>query len=228
MTDSILAIETATNACSVALRVGDDEFSRCETGNNVHSQVLLPMIESVLAEAGIAAGDLNAIGVGQGPGSFTGLRIGIGVAQGLAYGANCPMLGVSSLEALAVQAKRHNPQANSVYVGIDARMNEVYCAEFEFVHGKLICLQAANVLAPELLRVKRSDSLLAGNAWAQYWSSLDSSLQDKSKPLENYELPHASAVMSLALDKFARGEIVDPKNFQPDYIRNNVAKKSSR
>ena len=119
---NILAIETATSSCSVALSVGDLMFERSEIGNNIHSQKLLSMIEAVLSESQINVSDLNAVAVGQGPGFFTGLRIGIGVAQGIAYGVNCKMLGISSLAALAQQAL----DKGYVIAGIDARMNEVY------------------------------------------------------------------------------------------------------
>ena len=117
----ILALETATSCCSVALRIDGDIVQRSEVGNNIHSKVLLGMVESLLLEASITAQNIEAVAVGQGPGSFTGLRIGVGVGQGLAFGANCPMIGVSSLDALALQAQRSGP----VISAIDARMGEV-------------------------------------------------------------------------------------------------------
>ena len=101
----ILAIETATSSCSAALRIDGEVVIRNEIGNNLHSQVLLGMVESLLVQAKLDAQALEAVAVGQGPGSFTGLRIGVGVGQGLAFGANCPMIGVSSLDALALQAE---------------------------------------------------------------------------------------------------------------------------
>ena len=98
----ILAIETATSRCSVALCYQAHTYTRDQVGNNVHSKVLLGMVSEVLAQAGISASGIDAVAVGQGPGSFTGLRIGVGVAQGIAYGADVPMVGISSLDALAV------------------------------------------------------------------------------------------------------------------------------
>jgi len=123
LTPHILAIETSTSACSVALGLGDDLiFKRSQVGNNIHSQVLLTMVQEVLEEASFSVNGLNAVAVGQGPGSFTGLRIGVGVAQGIAYGVGCPMIGVSSLMALAFQSR----EEGLVIAALDARMGEVY------------------------------------------------------------------------------------------------------
>ena len=130
MQPSLLAIETSTALCSVALRLGDGPvLERSEFGSTVHSAALLPMIQSLLAEADCTLGALDLIAVGKGPGSFTGLRIGIGVAQGLAYGARIPLFGATSLECLARQQMAMTP-AGSVWTAIDARMNEVYWATF--------------------------------------------------------------------------------------------------
>ena len=112
----ILAIETATSSCSVALNHQEGVLVRHEVGNNVHSKVLLEMVQDVLNEAGLKADDIDAVAVGQGPGSFTGLRIGVGVAQGIAYGIDAPMIGLSSLDALANQA----PNDGRIIAGIDA------------------------------------------------------------------------------------------------------------
>jgi len=116
MAATILAIETATACCSVALSHQGELNERSLVGNNIHSQVLLEMVQELLQLASIAVSDLNAVAVGQGPGSFTGLRIGVGVAQGIAYGADCPMIGVSSLDALAITV----PDDGVVLAGIDS------------------------------------------------------------------------------------------------------------
>jgi len=118
----LLAIETATSSCSAALSVDGEVCERIEVGQNIHSQVLLSMINELFQESALEVGQLDAVAVGQGPGSFTGLRIGIGVAQGIAYGADCPMIGVSSLDALALQAATDG----RVLATIDARMGEIY------------------------------------------------------------------------------------------------------
>ena len=102
----ILAVDTATEACSAALLVGDKVFSRWEEAPRDHTRKILPMVQAVLEDAGISLSDLDAIAFGRGPGSFTGVRIGIGVAQGLAFGAGVPLIGISTLAAMAQEIGR--------------------------------------------------------------------------------------------------------------------------
>lgn len=226
MSELLLAIETATSNCSVALTDGVTTYQRQQNGSNVHSQVLLPMVAEVLAEAGGQVCELAAVAVGQGPGSFTGLRIGVGVAQGLAYGSGCPMIGVSSLAALALQAVWSDSNTNSVLSGIDARMNEIYCAEFIIKQGMPLLEGEFCVLAPELVQAKFQHSTLAGNGWQAYWPRFGATISQRSLPDDDCCLPTATAVLALAQQKYARGEVIDPRQFRPDYIRDNVAKKA--
>ncbi len=125
MSTKILAVDTATENCSVALMVGDDVISRCEYAPREHTTKILPMVDTVLAEGGLKLGQLDALAFGRGPGSFTGVRIGIGIAQGLAFGADLPMLGISTLAAMAQGTYRVH-QSEQVLSSIDARMGEIY------------------------------------------------------------------------------------------------------
>ncbi len=230
---NILAVETATSACSVALNVGDVIFERSEIGNNIHSQCLLSMLEQVLVEAQLTVSELNAVAVGQGPGSFTGLRIGVGVAQGIAYGAGCSMLGISSLAALAHQTN----QSGYVLTGIDARMNEVYWGLYKMLDGDVQLLGNLNVSSPNLINHQSVTALaidfdidracLAGNAWVEYEHEFDQAFLMNLKQAENCVYPQASSVLALAHKAYSRQEFVSPIDFAPEYVRNNVAFKKT-
>ena len=221
-TPNIIAIETATSACSVALRCADQIFSRSEIGNNIHSKVLLGMVASVLSEAGIDAQSIDAVTVGQGPGSFTGLRIGIGVAQGLAYGATCPMIGISSLDALAMQSTSDG----MVLAGIDARMGEIYWAEYAKNGDELRRLGEVQVSQPREIQPKaNTNCVFVGNAWSEYKNELSSDLLEKANHLEQVIYPDATALLELSLPKYNSNDWVSALDFLPEYVRNNVAKK---
>ena len=129
MSAKILALDTATENCSVALLVNDRVYVRREVAPRDHTKKILPMVDEVLKEAGLSLNELDALAFGRGPGSFTGVRIGIGIAQGLAFGAELPMIGISTLQAMA-QGSYRNMRATHVACAIDARMSEVYWGRF--------------------------------------------------------------------------------------------------
>ena len=131
---NLLAIETATEACSVALLHGDALIDRTELAPRRHAELVLPMAEDLLAEAGIARRQLDAIAVGQGPGAFTGVRLAISVAQGLALALDVPVVPVSSLAALAMQAPKNGAV---ILAAIDARREEIYAGTFQIGAGEM-------------------------------------------------------------------------------------------
>ena len=224
----ILAIETATAACSVALCVGGDAeqqvYREFEIGNNIHSQLLLSMVEKVLTASGVEVAELQAVAVGQGPGSFTGIRIGVGVAQGLAYGVGCPMVGISSLEALALQAEYDG----TVIAGIDARMGEVYWCEYFKEGSKLSPSTDLAVSAPSAINSGAEQVLLVGNAWSEYYAELDSALILKAEISSRVVYPGADSLLTLAATKIAANQTILATDFVPLYVRNEVAKKSQK
>jgi tRNA threonylcarbamoyladenosine biosynthesis protein TsaB len=222
---TILAIETATSSCSVALSHGNLVFQRAKVGSNIHSQVLLTMVQEVLAQASLELRDIDAVAVGQGPGSFTGLRIGVGVAQGLAYGVNCPMIGVSSLDALAHQANVDG----HVIAAIDARMGEIYCCQYRNVAGQLQRLNELEVLKPAVVNMTANQSIdvfLVGNAWSEYWQEFDVELLQRAIHLGKIVYPSAVSILHLAQSKYRVKETVCAADFAPEYVRNDVAKKA--
>lgn len=220
----ILAIETASSSCSVALRVGGEIKERSEVGNNIHSGVLLDMVDDLITSANLSPQGLDAVAVGQGPGSFTGLRIGVGVGQGLAFGANCPMIGVSSLDALAMQSN----QDGAVIAMLDARMGEVYWREYRKANGAIERMHDVTVSSPSNV-VSSADKLnVIGNAWDVYAGGFSSLAQKVD--LENAGLiyPSAAALLILAELKYRQQDWVDATAFAPIYVRNDVAKKSTK
>ena len=218
---NILAIETATHSCSVAVSSGAAVYQRQEVGQNVHSRVLLSMVEAVLGEAGMSVTDLDAVAVSEGPGSFTGLRIGIGVAQGLSYGVRCPMIGVSSLDALAFQAET----LGRVKAGIDARMGEIYWRDYDVAEDRLAYLGPAQVSEPSATGVDASWCLV-GNGWSAYAQQIETMGVQVPEMPESRLYPTAEGVLRLGKIKFAAGELVDAAQFVPVYVRDNVAKKA--
>lgn len=217
----MLAIETATPSCSVALMINDQLTSCAEIGNNIHSQVLLSMVDSLLSKAGIEVDLLNAVAVGQGPGSFTGLRIGVGVAQGIAYGANCPMVGISSLDALAHQAPSDGP----VVAGIDARMGEIYWCEYVKKNNTVDRVTEVSVTSPADISVQQTAPQWLGNAWGVYKGQFSDALNVVC-PDDSFYYPNAASLMDLARAAYQHGQVIAPMDFAPDYVRNEVAKKS--
>src|SRR6185503_6661978 len=191
------ALETSTEWCSVALwRDGEIAGVERRAGNR-HSELALPMLEKLLKETGLAAEKLDAVAFGAGPGSFTGLRIACGIAQGLAFARGLPVLGVSTLEALAEESG-----AARVLACLDARMREVYYAALERKGRGWREVIAAQCLAPAALVVPPGDWIGAGNGFAAYGN------MGLEKVLTEVH-PTAIAVARLAAPRLAAGEGVD-------------------
>ncbi|MDD1783022.1 tRNA (adenosine(37)-N6)-threonylcarbamoyltransferase complex dimerization subunit type 1 TsaB [Enterovibrio sp. ZSDZ35] len=223
MTSKILAVDTATENCSVALKVGNDIIARCEIAPREHTTKILPMVDSVLSEAGLTLSQLDALAFGRGPGSFTGVRIGIGIAQGLAFGADLPMVGVSTLAAMAQQAYRRKG-AQHVLSTIDARMNEIYVGGYQRLdNGDWTNVVEEAVLPPEMFKPDCGEGewYVAGTGWQAY-PELTSQLQ-LSVTESGVLYPESEDMLILAHHAFERGEAVDAENASPVYLRDTVA-----
>ncbi len=218
---TLLALDTATEACSVALLHDGKVISHYEVIPRLHAQRLLPMIESLRADAGIALSAIDAIAFGRGPGAFTGVRIAIGVVQGLAFALQRPVLPVSTLAVLAQRAHREHA-ATQVAAAIDARMDEVYWGCYRLEQGEM-CLQGLeSVLAPQLAglpRLAEGDWFGAGTGWVTYQDRLPAAVSGRAGML----LPHAQDLLQLAGFAWQRGEALDAQDAQPVYLRDNVA-----
>lgn len=216
----LLAFETATEACSVALWLDGEVYERFEIAPRRHAELTLPWAEQLLAEAGVKKSQLDAIAVGRGPGAFTGVRLAVAIGQGIALALDRPMVPVSTLAALALQA-----QGPRVLTAIDARMAEVYAAAFELREGDAFALDAERVGAPDAIALP--DDLGGwqgiGTGFAAQEGALAARLRPQFVAIDAAALPHAADVARLAARAFARGEAVAPEFAEPAYLRNNVA-----
>lgn len=215
----LIAIETATDWCSVALW-HDGETAALETrAGNRHAERVLPMLEQLLALAGTAMSQLDAIAFGAGPGSFTSLRIGCGVAQGLAAARDLPVLGIPTLETIAEESG-----AARVIAALDARMGEVYCAAYATAGRAWQEVHAPGCVAPERVpRPAGSDWTGCGNGFAVYRASLESALRGALLHCAPLVRPSAAGVARLAAPRFAAGAGVDAALARPVYLRDKVA-----
>ncbi|MFQ1640129.1 tRNA (adenosine(37)-N6)-threonylcarbamoyltransferase complex dimerization subunit type 1 TsaB [Aeromonas veronii] len=219
----ILAVDTATEACSAALLVGDKLFSRWEEAPRDHTRKILPMVQAVLEDAGISLSDLDAIAFGRGPGSFTGVRIGISVAQGLAFGAGVPLIGISTLAAMAQGAYRLEG-AEQVLTAIDARMNEVYFGRYELIDGRMQLVGDEVVSEPAALvdvRGKLAGLVTCvGTGFETYGETL-SGLADELA-VSQVRFPAAEDMLPLARAAWLAGEAVPVEQATPVYLRDKV------
>ncbi|MDF5890809.1 tRNA (adenosine(37)-N6)-threonylcarbamoyltransferase complex dimerization subunit type 1 TsaB [Pseudomonas syringae] len=222
---TLLALDTATEACSVALLHDGKVLSHYEVIPRLHAQRLLPMIKSLMAEAGIAMSALDAIAFGRGPGAFTGVRIAIGVVQGLAFALERPVLPVSNLAVLAQRALREHG-VSQVASAIDARMDEVYWGCYHESSGEMRLLGDEAVMAPELATLPAHASgqwFGAGTGWG-YAERIPLSLAGHDAAM----LPHAQDLLTLATFAWHRGEALPADDAQPVYLRDKVATPKAR
>lgn len=215
----ILAFDTSTPWLSVALRDGERVLARTEHAGHGHSARLVPVIDAMLAESGLALTNLDAIAFGAGPGAFTGVRIACGVAQGLALGADLPLVAVSTLEALAHTAWR-TLGATQVVACLDARMREVYVAAYVRDRGAWREEHGPAVLAPGLVVLPRDARswLGAGDGFAAY-PELASTLGAVDVTVR----PDGRAIADLAVARVAAGDTLDAADALPLYVRHRVA-----
>jgi tRNA threonylcarbamoyladenosine biosynthesis protein TsaB len=239
----LLAIDTATEACSAAVWTDGAVLARYEVIGRGHAERLLPMVDELLAESGLTLRGLDALAFGRGPGAFTGVRIAVGLAQGLAFGAGLPVVPVSNLAALARLAldryaqevaaaagNDHRSSLPSALVCLDARMKEVYWAE---AHGRPdggVDLVAERLGTPELVTLEAASTarplVAAGHGWSAY-----PVLRERHPSLAACWpdlLPRAHEIAALAALEVAAGRVVSPEDAAPVYLRDDVATRSAK
>ena len=218
----ILAIETSSELASCALLNGTDAavLTRESAGVRTHSQSVLPMVQELLRDAGIALADCDAIAFGAGPGSFTGVRTACGVAQGLAFGARKPVLPLVTLEAMA-EACRARAGATDVVAVLDARMGEVYWAQYRWMDGWQIVREPALCAPADVAPEPMTGLVACGNGFAAYPEAFASKAFAAGARVDI--LPHARELAVLGAAALAAGRAVPADDAQPIYLRNKVA-----
>ena len=229
----LLAIETATEACSVALWIDGEVRERFGIAPRQHAELALPWAGQLLAEAGIAKSQLDAIAVGRGPGAFTGVRLAVALAQGIALALDRPVVPVSTLAALAALAfpsplvgegARRAGEGANILAAIDARMGEIYVAAFRRDGDSIIATSEEIVIAPTQYELPQGDGWIGvGTGFAAVDGALRSRFADRFVHIDATALPHAADVARLGAIAFERSETLAPERVEPAYLRNNVA-----
>ena len=229
---NILAIDTSTPACSAAILRGDEVLSKHQLASREHTRLILPMVHDLLNEAGMALSEMDAIAFTVGPGSFTGIRIGFGVVQGLAFGAELPVLPVSSLETLAHTAirKLHIRPNTHIIPMFDARMDEIYSAHFYYGSEGLQRLHKDNVCTPAKIDSEFFDPIISdpmiivGDGW-NYSERM-------SIRTPNYTditlLPEAQDIFSIACPLMSEGKAIPVEEANPVYLRDKITWKKRK
>ncbi len=218
---NILAFDTSNEYCSLALlREGHIAVRETLAGQN-HSEMILAMLEDVLQEEGMPMSEIDGIAFGAGPGSFTGLRIACGVAQGLAFGSDIPVAGIGTLHAMA-----SSMEGERIVACLDARMGEIYHAAFERIDGKLVCVSEPGLYRPHEV------PLLDGAGWSGCGNGFSvDGLLDRYRGcmarVDEKVRPHAREIACLALEEFESARGTDAALAAPLYVRNKVALKES-
>ena len=239
---TLLALDTSTEACSVALLYNGEKTYLNELAQRTHAKRILPMVDEILTDSGLKLNQLDALAFGRGPGSFTGVRVGAAIAQGLALGADLPVIPISNLTAMA-QAAFELYQAENVAAAIDARMNEVYfsqlvrekkCTDFGqfFVWKNLIPEQvcspekalvqlangtALNIATSTALNITTSTALRVGTGWNAY-----AQFATKGLTGSDIELPDARYMLELARVEWLQQKTISALEIEPIYLRNEV------
>ena len=225
---NLLALDTSSDACSVAMQIGDDVLERHIVQPKEHTNLLISMIRDLRDEASITLEKLDAIVLGNGPGSFIGMRIAASVAQGLAFGSGLKIVPVSSMAAVAAEVMDTH-SATDVVVAQDARMNEVYLGIYRSDAGGSLVAEADELIQAiepisELCETSKSGFHAAGYGWKKYPSLLELNRASVSQVVDVY-YPNAKYLLSLGARACSNGELVEPENLLPAYIRMKVAEK---
>lgn len=220
----ILAIETSSELASAAVLQGDTLIVRESSGVQTHSQTLLPMVQSALAQAGLRLSDCAAIAFGAGPGAFTGVRTACGIAQGLAFGAGLPVVSIVTLLAMA-EACRAETGAHDVLCVLDARMGEVYWAQYSYADGWHTVVEPTLSAVVGVVPQPRAQLVACGNGFAAYPGEFALQAQRYPCMLQAHAevMPHAAQVALLGRSAFAAGLALRPEQAQPLYLRNKIA-----
>lgn len=220
----LLAFDTSTEACSCALYLDGEVDERFIVAQKKHTALILPMADELLAAAELKPNQLDGLAFGRGPGSFTGLRIASGVAQGIAFAADIPVAPISSLATLA-QAAYIELGTQKVLAAIDARMSEVYWGIYVLDQQQIMRCQGPEIVcAPDKISLPTADGRWhgVGSGWGNYSDQLMAKLGSAVQNVQGEKYPTASAMIPLALAAFAEGQMVSAEQALPVYLRNKI------
>lgn len=218
---NLLAVETSTEACSAAILTQGKILEKYQLAERCHNKLILAMINELLIDAGSNKSTLDAIAFGRGPGSFTGVRIACGVAQGISFALDIPVLAISSL---AILAQQHVTKYNQICVAIDARMSEVYWGLYKANTAGLVYLHGEEMVSPpnKVSPPKQGEWFGIGSGWDRYQPQLSQILGKYYAGYESNHFPRASAMLPLAKAAYENGELLPSEKATPVYIRNKI------
>lgn len=217
----LLAIETATEACSAAVCVDDEIIERYQLAPRKHNELILPMCEQVLAEAGVSVNQLDAVAFGCGPGAFTGLRIAASVTQAIAFAHDLPVASVSTLANLAHQADLQPGEC--ALTAIDARMEEIYWAIYEKNSpAEVELIGEERVQLPTDIVIEKTITCGLGSGWGTYQAELNAKVELVQSAINTLALPRARVTAELGKKKYLNEDMVEAMQALPVYLRNQV------
>lgn len=224
-TMKILALDTCTEVCSVALLNADQLTEQSITTQRGHSERILGMLDELLQQAGVGLDEIDFLAFGRGPGSFTGVRVGVGVAQGIAFARQLPIIPVSTLAAVAQRAIDEFG-ATQIAVALDARMGEIYAAHYREENGLAVLCDKEQVCPPDTFKPLDNERwFAAGTGWQEHGEVLKAAFAGLLSGEDSSLLPTAAAMTKLARKLAEQGQTLSAEQAVPVYLRDNVAKK---
>jgi len=222
---NILALDTCTESCSASLLYNGEVFEQAEMTQRGHSDLILGMMDTLFHQAGTTISAIDVVVFGRGPGSFTGVRVGVGVAQGIAFARDIPVIPVSTLLAVAQDAA-DKLDSDFIAVAMDARMGEIYCASYQRINGLVELIESERVCPPEQFIPNSEQQWVGvGTGWREYDATLRGNFSENLAKVEFEHYPNASVMIKLAQIEVEAGRMIPAEHALPVYLRDNVAKK---
>ena len=224
---NILALDTCSECCSAALFFDGRLYEVSELTQRGHSELILGMMDKLFEQADTTISSVEAIAFGRGPGSFTGVRVGVSVAQGIAFARDVPVIPISSLAAVAQQGL-NIVDADHFAVAIDARMGEIYCAHYKRDEKVAVLLDEERVCSPMNFLPRDEKKVVGmGTGWRTYATELTRLFSAQLTDIKPEAYPTASGIIELAQVEIAAGRLLSADLALPVYLRDNVAKKKA-
>jgi len=224
---NVLALDTCSECCSAALFYDGELYEVSQMTQRGHSELILGMMDRLFEQARTSIASVDALAFGRGPGSFTGVRVGVSVAQGIAFARDIPVIPISSLAAVAQQAA-HDVDVDQFAVAIDARMGEIYCAHYQRQGETVSLLNQEQVCLPnDFMPLQQEKMVGAGTGWQTYDTILRDQFGSQLIDVKSDTYPKASRIIELAQVEIAAGRLLPAEQALPVYLRDNVAKKKA-